>query len=117
MPLRLSLTYTFPAAPERLWPIVADTDRLNRVLGLPDMRYQPLAGESEVGRLKVRARQLALVAFEEEPFEWVENESYRVRRHFPSGPFQSFEGGKQPRLKTLRKGLRGIHRANSQHQA
>src|SRR3954447_9320016 len=93
MPLRLSLTYTFSVSPDRLWPIVADTDRLNRVLGLPDMRYQPLTEESEVGRLKVRARQLALVAFEEEPFEWVENESYRVQRHFPGGPFRSFEGG------------------------
>src|SRR5437762_2203045 len=35
----------------------------------------------------------AVPAFEEEPFEWVENESYRVKRHFPSGPFRAFEGG------------------------
>jgi class 3 adenylate cyclase len=94
MPLRLSLTYTFPVPPDRLWPIVADTDRLNRALGLPDVRYERLTGQQEVGRLSVRARRLPVLAFEEEPFEWVENRSYRVRRRFRSGPLDgSFEGG------------------------
>lgn len=94
MPLRLSLTYTFPVPPDRLWPIVADTDRLNRALGLPDVRYERLTGQKEVGRLAVRARRLPVLAFEEEPFEWVENRSYRVKRRFRSGPLDgSFEGG------------------------
>src|SRR5436190_22820643 len=94
MPLRLSLTYTFPVPPDRLWPIVADTDRLNRALGLPDVRYETLTEQKEVGRLAVRARRLRVLAFEEEPFEWVENQSYRVKRRFRSGPLDgSFEGG------------------------
>jgi adenylate cyclase len=94
MPLSLSLRHTFSAPPERIWPIVADTERLNRSLGLPATSYEALTEEREVNRLAVRARQMGLpLEFEEEPFEWVENESYSVVRHFPRGPFRSFRGG------------------------
>jgi class 3 adenylate cyclase len=94
MSLRLELRYTFSAPPDRIWPLVADTERLNRALGLPATRYEPLPAETEVGRARVRARLPGVtLAFEEEPFEWVENRSHRVFRRFLGGPFRTFHGG------------------------
>src|SRR5437016_13382825 len=94
MSLRLSFRYTFPAPPERVWPLVADTERLNRTLGLPATSYQAITEAAEVNRLRVNARQMGMpLAFEEEPFEWVENRSYQVARRFHGGPFRSFVGG------------------------
>jgi len=36
--------WTLPAPPGRLWPLVSDTDRLNRLAGLPPVkfRFEPL---------------------------------------------------------------------------
>ncbi len=77
MVVRIELRYDFTAPPERVWPIVADTERLNRALGLPETTYERLTEEPEVCRRRVRARQNGLpVVFQEEPFEWVENRSY-----------------------------------------
>ena len=38
---------TFQARPEQLWPLLADTPRLNRAIGLPPIEYEitPLGAE------------------------------------------------------------------------
>lgn len=94
MPLRVELRYTFAAPPERVWPLVADTERLNRALELPPMESAPLDDSRAVNRRRVQSRHLGMaLEFEEEPFEWVEHRSFHVVRRFVRGPFLSFAGG------------------------
>ena len=52
------------SSPEALWPLVADTNRFNRDVGLRGVETQPAAD----GRRRVRLGRL--VEWEEEPFEW-----------------------------------------------
>jgi hypothetical protein len=80
--------------PDQVWPILSKTDWINRALGLPPVDYevQPLPeGGSSV---KARARLFGLeLRWEELPFEWLENEFYRVRRVFATGPLAEADLG------------------------
>ena len=77
-----------------LWPVLGDTDRLNRAQGLPPVTYYVLPkgggaaeieGEYRFGRLRIR--------WVEHPFEWVEGQRHFVRRTYRNGPFVAFAGG------------------------
>src|SRR5579872_644761 len=93
LPIRLELRYFLPATTEKIWPILADTERLNRQLGLPPTTPQALATDpTRVAR--VRARFFFLnVEWDEEPFEFVEGDYYWVRRRMLGGPLKEFNGG------------------------
>ena len=54
------------APPERLWPLVADTNRFNRDTGLAPVR------EGAPGPSARRRLAGPRAAWEEEPFEWLE---------------------------------------------
>jgi class 3 adenylate cyclase len=76
----------FDAPPSRVWAFVSDTDRMDRLAGLPPGTYAPVGGAAP-GTLSVRQSFLGLrVAYEETPFEWVEPEHYDVVRTFWKGP-------------------------------
>jgi adenylate cyclase len=109
----------FAVPPERLWPLVSDTQRLNRALGLPPMRFtvQPLptggsrvVGEHALGDTVVallrtlfpdgprwrggerlaRRLSLAVVRWIEHPFEWEAPRRYAVLREYSWSPFDLF---------------------------
>ena len=71
----------------RLWPLVADTDRLNRALGLPLPEYsyrnrngqREMVAEANFNGMKVR--------WQEHPFEWIRERQLSVLREFEAGPF------------------------------
>jgi len=92
-PTRFQLTYHLPAPPEQVWPILADTDRLNRKIGLP--RTQPQAiGREPICLKQVKARMAGMgLVWEEIPFDWVEGRYYWVRRLIHNGPIEEFSGG------------------------
>lgn len=78
--------------PEALWPLLVDTDRLNRALGMKPVRYRPVPSADA----KTGARLLAetimgglTVTYEELPFEWTYGRQFSVRRLFVGGPFES----------------------------
>lgn len=102
----------FAVRPDQLWPLVSDTQRLNRALGLPPMKFrtEPLAtggsrviGEYALGpaalsllgqllpvdparlmdeRLLRRLPQVPLARWSEHPFEWQETRRYEVVRDY-----------------------------------
>ncbi len=77
--------------PEALWAFLADTDRLNRAIGLDPVRFVPLPAP---GRYRAETRALGLkVEYDEFPFDWVERRYYRVLRRFRSGPILEVSGG------------------------
>ncbi len=79
------------ASPRALWPLVANTERFNRAIGLNSARFadapSPAGGSERSGRF----RKLGLeFAWREHPFEWVEGRKMGVVREFDRGPFAWF---------------------------
>lgn len=70
--------------PAALWPLVTDTNHFNRDTGLPPVEQY---GTGANARRRLRFRKLGLVvAWEEEPFEWVRPHRFGVVRHYSQGP-------------------------------
>src|SRR5215210_2222994 len=71
---------------EKLWPLVADTNRFNRDTGVPAVK--------SVGKGSGDSRRLRLTSFgipiewEEQPFEWVRPKRFGVVRRYRKGPIE-----------------------------
>jgi class 3 adenylate cyclase len=76
--------FDLDSPPEKLWPLVADTNRFNRDTGVPAVEA--------VGEKTGTARRLTLSSFgipvewEEQPFEWVRPQRFGVVRRYTKGP-------------------------------
>ncbi|HEY0582478.1 MAG TPA: DUF5939 domain-containing protein [Chloroflexota bacterium] len=83
------------APAEAVWPLVADTERLNRAIGMPSVTYQAReraeGGSTTVGEF--RFGRLVLARWDELPFEWQAPRFYFVDRRYHSGPLRRFVGG------------------------
>lgn len=80
--------FTFGAAPQEIWPYIANTNHLNGAVGQPTIDLRPgrfaLLGN---GRMRLRfAVPLIAVEWEEQPFEWVYPQRYGVKRTYLRGP-------------------------------
>lgn len=86
-PIVTDAVFELPFPREKVWKIFAKTDWLNRSLDLPEVTYttDPLA---EGGSVVFGSARMAGQTFtwREWPFEWVQDEFYRVRREFLTGP-------------------------------
>ena len=87
--LRYKWEWRLRSTPERLWPLVADTNRFNRDTGLPG-----LDGSDDETRVNARrslrfSRFGIRVEWEEEPFEWVRPYRFGVHRQYRAGPVAS----------------------------
>lgn len=89
--IRLRFPVDVKAPAESLWPLLADTDRINRAIGLPAVSYEA----SPLGRLylsaKARLFGLLPIEWDEPPYEWVEGEFYSIFRRYRSGLIQSLD--------------------------
>jgi adenylate cyclase len=77
--------------PEALWPILADTDRFNRAVGLSRIAVQPLDGAGAARFLIATTLAGFRVEYEERPAEFVENERFKFLRVLRRGPVRSIE--------------------------
>lgn len=74
---------------EALWCAIADTEELNRLLGMPELTVEP--GGAGAARFTLGARLSGLrMRFHEEPFEWSAPEHLQVRRRFLNGPVRDY---------------------------
>jgi class 3 adenylate cyclase len=80
--------WDFQSPPEKLWPYVADTDRVNRDTQVPAVRDLLDEGEDlNNAYRKLRFTHMGVVVeWEEEPFEWVYPSRFGVIRRFLRGP-------------------------------
>lgn len=88
---RYRFTSRFDRSPAEVWPVIADTNRLNETAGTwaPYTAQDVLAADGSVRR-HARGRLGPLRVQWEEGFgEWVENRYMRQVRHFTTGPFSS----------------------------
>ncbi len=93
--LRFEAGRRVAASPQALWPLVADTDRLNRLVGLPPIRYttRPRAGGGTRATAAYYLGPLPLARWDEPPFEWQYPFCYCVERRYHWGPLAHFRGG------------------------
>lgn len=80
-------TWTFHASPERVWPLVSDTQRFNEATGLPvtETLSGPDAATAASRVLRIKRFGLSIV-WDEYPFEWVQPRYFGVLRVYRSGP-------------------------------
>ncbi|MFN0072322.1 MAG: adenylate/guanylate cyclase domain-containing protein [Chloroflexota bacterium] len=93
-PIIAELEVDFSAEPDDLWPLIADTNRFNRAIGLPEPRFARGAssdGELQIGELSVFG--VTYARWREHPFEWQRPRGFVVVRDFLTGPLLHFRGG------------------------
>src|SRR5437870_6033882 len=85
----------YPMSVDEAWRLLADTNHLNRAIGLPAVSFSPLDGARSTFTRSARSRAFGLIplSWKEYPFDWVRNRSYKVRREFDQGPLAVLEGG------------------------
>jgi class 3 adenylate cyclase len=78
--VNLSATLVLDASPERLWPLLSDTGRVDRAMGIPAFERSTLEPDLSFA---VSSHYLGLpVAWREYPYEWVFEQWYQVSRVF-----------------------------------
>jgi class 3 adenylate cyclase len=89
IPMRREMKLSASAA--ELWPLLSNTNRFNKALGLPAMNPEP----GSAGFAKPMTSRLfgMKLSWKEMPFEWVEGRFFKAVRLFDAGPFERFEGG------------------------
>jgi class 3 adenylate cyclase len=85
------MTWHFDLPPDRLWPVLAATDRFNEAMGLPPyvLEETPQPDGTVLRRGQAKAAGYTL-AWEEKPYEWILNRYFRQSRVFTKGPFRRF---------------------------
>jgi len=80
-------TVDLPVSPEEIWPVLTDTSRLNRAIGL-GRRFE----EERDGVLHSREKILWGVPLEwiEHPWSWVQHNHATAEREYSVGPFHFF---------------------------
>ena len=83
-------TWTLRSPPEKLWPLVANTDRFNRAIGLSEVDFvdaaQPDGSSLRIGKM----RTLGLnIEWREYPFEWIREREHSVFRSYRAGPISA----------------------------
>ena len=94
-PIKLEAQRNFLLRSGVLWDVIANTNDLDREIGLPAVAFGPVVVSADgfyrqaashlFGRLPLRWR--------EYPFEWVRGERYAVLRTFEAGFLDTFYGG------------------------
>lgn len=93
-PLLLSAKTSVALPPEKLWAFLADTDRMNRAIDLPAIRFVPLLDPTKTGHYRAETHVMGmLLEYEEFPWDWVEPRYYQMRRRFAAGPVEEIRGG------------------------
>lgn len=92
-PIRYEERRRYPITVADAWRLLADTDHLNRAIGLPAVEFSPLEGSDLVRRARARAYGVVPVRWREFPFDWIRECHYAVRREFESGPIAWLVGG------------------------
>jgi len=89
--VRLQRVVQCASSPEALWPLLADTDRLNRAAGLARIEVKPLDGAGAARFLVSTKLGGFRVEYEERPVEFVEGERFKFVRVLRRGPVRSIQ--------------------------
>lgn len=77
-----------------VWDLLANTEHLNRTIGLPPVSYSSaVVDESGLYRIAEASRGPITLKWKEFPFDWIRPYQYSVFRQFLKGPFDHMTGG------------------------
>jgi serine/threonine protein kinase/class 3 adenylate cyclase len=86
--LHFDFEWDLESSPRRLWPLVANTDRLDRAIGFSAIKYTfRFDPEHGVRRFLSGRKAGQDEEGEEHPYEWVEGRRLGVFREYSRGPF------------------------------
>jgi adenylate cyclase len=88
-PVRAERAVVLASSAAEVWPLLVDTDRMNRLLGMNSVRYTavPQADAKTGARLIGETRLGGFnVSYEELPYEWTYRKRFGVQRNFTGGP-------------------------------
>ena len=89
--IRREWHWHFDLPPEKIWPVLADTARFNEAAKAPTYQLEEIAQPDGTVLRKGAAKVAGMaMAWEEKPYEWVVNKSFRQVREFTKGPFKRF---------------------------
>lgn len=91
-PIRVERRVPLQSSPEALWPLLSNTDRLNRALGLPEHRPERPDQADHSRMVSARLGPLTL-RWRERPFSYARERFFRNAREFVGGPIKRYEGG------------------------
>ena len=90
-PRAYDFVWPLRTSPERLWPHVSNTDRVNRAAGLDEVEWTHNVASNAHGddvHTEGRFRAVGMeLRWKENPFEWVAPHRLGVVREYSSGPF------------------------------
>jgi adenylate cyclase len=84
-PIRFERERSYPMSVAEAWRLLADTDHLNRAIGLPSVEFSALS-DPLIRQARAKAFGLVPVRWHEFPFDWIRERRYAVRREFDGGP-------------------------------
>jgi class 3 adenylate cyclase len=84
-PIRFESERSYPMPVAEAWRLLADTDHLNRTIGLPAVEFSSLP-DPLIRQARARAFGVIPVRWHELPFDWIREQRYAVRREFNGGP-------------------------------
>ena len=94
-PIRGERSIDLPFTPDQLWPLVSDTNRMDRAVGMPPVTLalapRPDGGERKLGEYRLLGR--PILHWVEYPFEWERPRRFSVVREYAAGPLIRFRGG------------------------
>jgi adenylate cyclase len=89
MPVSVERVLELSSERSQLWCAIGDTERMNRAVGLGALQVSPHESAS-AARYVVRTVSAGFtLEYEEQPFEWVENERFRIHRSMHTGVLRS----------------------------
>jgi hypothetical protein len=79
------------ASPAALWPLVSDTNHMNRLAGMPPVRFTTQPGpDGNPRRIGIGEVMGKPATWDEHPFKWVYQEHFSVLRTFHDGPLSAY---------------------------
>jgi class 3 adenylate cyclase len=97
MNIRYEQERSYPMPVAEAWRLLADTDHLNRAIGLPSVEFSAPSSaalpDPLVRRARARAFGVVPLRWREFPFDWIRERRYAVRREFEGGPIASIVVG------------------------
>ncbi len=79
---------------QKIWPLISDTERINRATGLPAVQYRAEQSPSSPARMFAQTKIGPMVMqWQEYPFEWVQEDYFQARRCFSGGFLKEIRPG------------------------
>lgn len=91
-PLHLSWHWQLKSAPEQIWPLLTDTNRLFKDLNQPSIQQAHISQSVEPGFTQLSYNGInRYEVWEEEPYEWEYPFRFGLTRHYQSGPYKNLK--------------------------